>query len=322
MNAALVLHEIRRRGVEVRAEGDRLRFRGPAGEIRPALVDLARRHKAALLALLTGENLVHIAGSVVHPDPESGPPNSEGGPGEWTKPVAITPGEDTGRDGEESTDSKSGPLGPPYIRNIPTRAKEIIPPAKEGFYPPEGGSQEVISCSTPPYLPERGPSGPSGPLTRVGVPDLSERWGPGLTDDTPGIVIPRDWSWEVANWPQPLWVEWRRTVTEYLDGLGRPAEADEIRAADHAAYRVLRPEPSTDLVTPAPAAEWTAPVYVPDKPGYPPGVEETGDTLQNALDMVENLKAMVLGDIDAVFGAAEAAKFPPHRWHELAKKWR
>lgn len=76
-------------------------------------------------------------------------------------------------------------------------------------------------------------------------PDLSERWGPGLTDDTPGIVIPRDWSWEVANWPQPLWAEWRAMVTEYLDNLGRPPEPDEIKAADYAAWCILRPETET-----------------------------------------------------------------------------
>jgi len=76
----------------------------------------------------------------------------------------------------------------------------------------------------------------------VGVVDLAERWGPGLTDDTPGITIPRDWRDEMAGWPQPLWVEWRRMATEYISGLGRPAEADEIWAADYCAWCILRPE--------------------------------------------------------------------------------
>lgn len=70
-----------------------------------------------------------------------------------------------------------------------------------------------------------------------------ERWGP--PDDAPAIVVPPDWRAEVANWPQPLWAEWRAMVTEYLDNLGRPPEPDEIKAADYAAWCILRPETET-----------------------------------------------------------------------------
>lgn len=67
--------------------------------------------------------------------------------------------------------------------------------------------------------------------------------GPELADDTPGIVVPPDWRAEVAAWPQPLWVEWRRLVTEYLDEIGRSPEPGEIRTADYCAWCILKPEP-------------------------------------------------------------------------------
>lgn len=77
----------------------------------------------------------------------------------------------------------------------------------------------------------------------MGGPDLAERWGPGLTDDSPGVTVPPDWRSEVARWPHERWAGWRREVTGYLDALGRPATADEIRSVEYAAWCCLRPDP-------------------------------------------------------------------------------
>lgn len=50
--AAALLAELRRRGVELRPAGDRIRYR-PAAAVPPELVAELRQHKAAVLALLT-----------------------------------------------------------------------------------------------------------------------------------------------------------------------------------------------------------------------------------------------------------------------------
>ena len=57
------------------------------------------------------------------------------------------------------------------------------------------------------------------------------RWGPGLEDRLPGIVVHPGWRWRVANLPHEEWVRWRRRATEILAKLAAPT-ADQIRAAD------------------------------------------------------------------------------------------
>ena len=52
MNARIVLHECRRRGISVRLDGDDVRFRGPADGLTAELVECARRLKPELVALL------------------------------------------------------------------------------------------------------------------------------------------------------------------------------------------------------------------------------------------------------------------------------
>lgn len=51
MTPAQVLNEARRRGIELRAVGDKLRFR-PVKSVTPELLAALREHKPALLALL------------------------------------------------------------------------------------------------------------------------------------------------------------------------------------------------------------------------------------------------------------------------------
>ena len=50
-SAAALVDELRRRGVELRAEGDRLRYR-PVSAVTPEDVEALRRHKSELLAIL------------------------------------------------------------------------------------------------------------------------------------------------------------------------------------------------------------------------------------------------------------------------------
>lgn len=51
MTAAVILEDLRRRGVTLVAEGDRLRF-SPKAAVPPETRDLMARHKAELLALV------------------------------------------------------------------------------------------------------------------------------------------------------------------------------------------------------------------------------------------------------------------------------
>ncbi len=53
MNPATLLSDLRRRGVELTAEGDRLRYRAPRGVLSPELLDDLRSHKREILAKLT-----------------------------------------------------------------------------------------------------------------------------------------------------------------------------------------------------------------------------------------------------------------------------
>ena len=51
MTAIDIIQDLRRRGVELQAAGDRLRFR-PAGAIPPDLLERLREHKAEIIAAL------------------------------------------------------------------------------------------------------------------------------------------------------------------------------------------------------------------------------------------------------------------------------
>ena len=53
MNSATLLSDLRRRGVELTAEGDRLHYRAPRGVLSPNLLADLRSHKTEILAELT-----------------------------------------------------------------------------------------------------------------------------------------------------------------------------------------------------------------------------------------------------------------------------
>ncbi|QBS37116.1 hypothetical protein E1B22_03775 [Thermaerobacter sp. FW80] len=55
MTAAALLTELRRRGVEVWADGDRLCYRAPRGALTPELREAVRAHKGELLAVLRSD---------------------------------------------------------------------------------------------------------------------------------------------------------------------------------------------------------------------------------------------------------------------------
>ena len=66
MSASALLSELRRRDIELRAEGSELRCNAPAGALTPELREQLRRHKADLLALLaSAQALVGQARAVV-----------------------------------------------------------------------------------------------------------------------------------------------------------------------------------------------------------------------------------------------------------------
>ena len=51
MSAGALLAELKRLGVEIEADGDRLRYAGPEGAISPELIGRLKAHKAELIAL-------------------------------------------------------------------------------------------------------------------------------------------------------------------------------------------------------------------------------------------------------------------------------
>ena len=66
---------------------------------------------------------------------------------------------------------------------------------------------------------------------------FDERWGPGLDDATPAIVIePGCWRHAVAGWPHDRWVAWRKRSGEIQAAAGASPTAAEIREADRLAY--------------------------------------------------------------------------------------
>ena len=81
-----------------------------------------------------------------------------------------------------------------------------------------------------------------------GAPDLSKSW---IDHDSLGhaaiasldapIVVPRDWRWTLSHWPHEEWARWRRYSGEFLASCADEATtAEDIRAADRAAYDLLR----------------------------------------------------------------------------------
>lgn len=54
MTASDIIQELSRRGVQLEASGDRLRFR-PAGVIPPDLLERIKQHKVAIIEALTGD---------------------------------------------------------------------------------------------------------------------------------------------------------------------------------------------------------------------------------------------------------------------------
>ena len=56
MTATEILNELQRRGVELRAEGDRLRFR-PKEAVTPDLIKILKQHKAEIIAAVAGDKL-------------------------------------------------------------------------------------------------------------------------------------------------------------------------------------------------------------------------------------------------------------------------
>jgi hypothetical protein len=51
MNTGALLAELKRLGVEIEADGDRLRYAGPEGAISPELIGRLKAHKAELIAV-------------------------------------------------------------------------------------------------------------------------------------------------------------------------------------------------------------------------------------------------------------------------------
>lgn len=165
------------------------------------------------------------------------------------------------------------------------------------FLDPENSTHMGGSAPTKPTKP------PSAPLesdvtegespyetyeTASGGDIFTERWGPGLSDSTPGIdFTPPAWRLTVAGLPHDEWVWWRARSTEIQAALGHPPSADEIRASDHAAALEVPALPASD---------------VPDE------------------FFAENLKNRVLGDINASLGAAEAAGWP-RGWRNRIGEW-
>jgi hypothetical protein len=70
----------------------------------------------------------------------------------------------------------------------------------------------------------------------------AQRWGPSRDHDEPPLDVPRDWRDEAAAWPHERWMRWRERAAGVLDGLDGEPTAEDIRAADRAAYDIIRAE--------------------------------------------------------------------------------
>jgi tubulysin polyketide synthase-like protein len=78
MSTGALLAELRRLGIEIEADGDRLRYAGPEGAISPELLERLKAHKADLIAVCRktnvrageGRNLAESACMRAASDPE------------------------------------------------------------------------------------------------------------------------------------------------------------------------------------------------------------------------------------------------------------
>jgi hypothetical protein len=66
MTLNLLLHELGRRGIALRLEGDRIRLRGAAGQVTESLAAMVRRHKPAIIAHLSGDSGPDLGQSPPH----------------------------------------------------------------------------------------------------------------------------------------------------------------------------------------------------------------------------------------------------------------
>ena len=66
MTATEIIRDLQSRGVELRAEGDRLRFR-PKEAVTPDLIKILKQHKAEIIAAVAGDKL---SGFGLCPGPE------------------------------------------------------------------------------------------------------------------------------------------------------------------------------------------------------------------------------------------------------------
>ena len=98
MIAATLLSDLRRRGVELTAEGDHLRYRAPRGTLQPADLEELRAHKLSLLDVLREDVAKDLAGA----------------------PIAETRSEDVG-----AVRVESPRFGPVWIGLTPGMADEI-----------------------------------------------------------------------------------------------------------------------------------------------------------------------------------------------------
>jgi hypothetical protein len=108
MNVALLLHECRRRGIELRAEGDAIGFRAPKGAMTVDLAETIAAHREGLRDALAGEatEARGVTGSGPGPHgaglvPGFGPHGPACGPGMWTKDAVATPCQDAVGEAEE-----------------------------------------------------------------------------------------------------------------------------------------------------------------------------------------------------------------------------
>jgi hypothetical protein len=85
---------------------------------------------------------------------------------------------------------------------------------------------------------------PKGPPLVGGKPAVrSDRWGPGLEDNEPGITTSKDWRWWVAGLPHEPWRWWERRWWEIREQRakewGRPLNVSEITDCKYQAYLEL-----------------------------------------------------------------------------------
>ena len=217
----LALHECQRRGLTLDVVDGQLRVRGPSDALDSRLASYLSSHASQIIRTLSEDSGPWVPGVV---------PGSGGlGPTENGLNQGIS--------------FISGPLVPEKKR-VREQQRKIIPWSKEGLKEERKYRGSVRRGEISGDLgPDRHQVFDSTKLTdgpRVG-PDLDTRptpeilW-PEACPDNISITIPRDWRRTVSTWPMPRWLAWRSRSAE----LQPPSPtADEIRAADHAAYLEL-----------------------------------------------------------------------------------